>query len=502
MLRSHLRIVLIFCVLVFVGNETRAQYGLRETLEAMDKNENGVIEPEEITPLARPYFEYLSRVGSWGGRLSVDRPNEISRIQEIARRFNSVKNGSSGRRDVEPEIEPTLKGFGIDSDQPLVPEFGLRENKFRYTQADLDFAYRTLSSHDENKDGYIDRDEASRHKWTHRNPFDDDLDGDDRLSRLELTQRYARRRMLERDKNELVRKAWRTGGEIKHGREEERREDQSQWWRRGGSDYWLTASLFGRFDRDKNGVLTDDEYDEIGIPVGRIDANRNGEVTRDELFGYIKKQQDEEGGSDTGPPGWFNDLDKDRDGQVSMIEFTDDWTDQKILRFEGFDLNDDGLLTPMEVVRSKSSLRRLFSNNSVTLLPPKKTVISEIEVQESVSIEDLDVQLSITHTHVTYLDAYIVGPDGQRVELFTAVGGQDDNFDMTIFDDEAEEQIIKGRPPFEGSFQTEAHIKKQPDLGHFKGQSTKGVWQLIVRGTRSNRFGLLHGWSLMVKPAE
>ena len=34
------------------------------------------------------------------------------------------------------------------------------------------------------------------------------------------------------------------------------------------------------------------------------------------------------------------------------------------------------------------------------------------------------------------------------------------------------------------------------------GKSVKGVWQLVVRATRSDRFGMLHSWALLVKPQE
>ncbi|MEL6110702.1 MAG: proprotein convertase P-domain-containing protein [Planctomycetota bacterium] len=46
----------------------------------------------------------------------------------------------------------------------------------------------------------------------------------------------------------------------------------------------------------------------------------------------------------------------------------------------------------------------------------------------------MNVRLNITHTHVSQLDGYLTGPDGQRIELFTGVGGHDDHFNGTVFD--------------------------------------------------------------------
>ncbi|MDP6553511.1 MAG: calcium sensor EFh, partial [Pirellulaceae bacterium] len=99
--------------------------------------------------------------------MSIDRPNEIDKLQEAARAYSALQNGVKGS-DVRPEGESSVKPFGTDPDQPLVPEFGLTRVKYPYTQADLDFADRTMRSHDRNDDGYIDRAEAARNRWTHR----------------------------------------------------------------------------------------------------------------------------------------------------------------------------------------------------------------------------------------------------------------------------------------------------------------------------------------------
>ena len=40
-----------------MANHGMAQSGLRESLEKLDRNQNGEIDPDEITPLARPYLD-------------------------------------------------------------------------------------------------------------------------------------------------------------------------------------------------------------------------------------------------------------------------------------------------------------------------------------------------------------------------------------------------------------------------------------------------------------
>jgi len=482
----------------FLSDQLHAQAGLREALERLDKNEDGEISPDEITPLARPYLERITRERG----MSVDRTNKIDKLQEAARIYYALRNGVAGK-DVSPEGESSVKPFGPEPDKPLVPDFGLPEVKYPYVQADLDEADRTLRRADRNDDGYIDRAEAMKADWTHRNPFEMDLDKDDRLSRLELGQRYARRRLLSRASGELRKKAWRTGSGIRPSRpEEEERRDNSHWWRRGGTRYWLTATILGRFDANKNGRLESREAQSLGIPLGQIDVDRDGELSRDELHSYLTDMQEEAGDLTEGLPGWFYELDANRDGQVAMTEFTTDWTDEKFQEFALFDRNGDGLLTASEASQSKALVGGSYSNQNAEVLSPRKTIISEIEVTDDYLIADLNVRLSITHTHTSFLDAYLTGPDGQQIELFTGVGGEGDHFDETILDDQGRYPIVKARPPFKGTFLPEALTKKQPSLSHFNGKSVKGVWQLSVRGTRNERFGMLHNWGLIVRPEE
>lgn len=483
---------------LFGQGEAFGQAGLRDALEKLDRNGDGLIERDEITPLARPYLERIAKAR----RISLEQANRIDRLQEAARIYYALQNGVSGR-DVRPEPKGSVLTFGPEKEEPLVPEFGLARVKFQYTQADLDEADRTMRRCDRNDDGYIDRREAARAPWTHRNPFDDDLNKDDRLTRLELTQRYARRRLLDNAADELVRKSRRVGNGIRRSTEEEKeRKDQSQWWRRGGSDFWLTATLMGRFDANRNGRLEKEEAEGLNLPAVQVDADRDGEISRDELFNYVKERQTEASGGVEGLPGWFYELDGNRDGQVAMEEFATEWSEAKIREFTSLDVNGDGLLTVSEVTDSKAMVGGSYRNDEAVVLAPRKTIISEIEVNEDYKIGDLNVQLSITHSHVSYLDAYLTGPDGQRIELFTAIGGSSDNFDDTIFDDQSREPITRAKPPFQGKYLPEGLLNRQPGLSHFNGKSVKGVWQLVIRGTRNERFGMLHHWGLFVRPIE
>lgn len=479
-------------------NQLAAQGTFRESLERLDVDKDGEISPEEITPLARPYLERIAEVR----RISLDRPNRIDTFQDAARIYNSMKNGAYGR-DVRASTESTIKPFGPVRDEPLVPEFGLANMRYPYLQEDVDEAESTIRRYDRDRDGYINHEEAARNRWTHRDPFEMDLNKDGRLSRLELVQRYARRRLLDDSRDELGQKKKRVGNGIRSSQvPEPKREDQSSYWRRGGTRYYLTASLMGRFDANRNGRLEGAEAKNLGIPIGKIDVDRNGELSRDEVQAYMFDLQDAVGGAAEGLPAWFYELDEDRDGQVEMAEYSKEWPEEKVQEFVSIDLNGDGLLTQAEVLRSKSAVGGSYENEDAEVVPPRKSIISEIEVTEEFIVGDINVQLSLTHTHTDHLDIYITGPDGQRVELATGVGGSGDNFDQTIFDDQSRYGISKSRAPFKGTFLPSAVEKKQPGLSHFNGKTVKGVWQLVVRGTRSDRFGMLHGWGLNVTPQE
>ena len=359
LLRTHLPSVTraMFLLLVIAGGQAGllwGQAGLRESLERLDTNADGVIAPDEITPLSRPFLERIGKAR----RLSLEKPNTIEKWQEAARIHFALQNGVSEQR-VRPEGDSTVKEFGPLRDEPVIPEFGLPDMKYPYLVDDLEEADRTLRRCDRNKDGYVDRQEAARNKWTHRNPFEMDLDGDGRLSRLELAQRYARRRLLAGASQELVQKARRVGSEIKPSTDGRQQRD-ARWYRKEGSKSYLTATILGRFDANRNGRLELSEAEGLGMPASQIDADRNGELSREELQAYLSPIQEQSSAGDESIPSWFYELDADRDGQVSMTEYISDWTDENVAQFLDLDLNQDGLLTSIGSRVVKYRVRWLF----------------------------------------------------------------------------------------------------------------------------------------------
>jgi Ca2+-binding EF-hand superfamily protein len=117
--------------------------------------------------------------------------------------------------------------------------------------------------------------------------------------------------------------------------------------------------------------LEKDETVSLGFPPGKIDIDRDGELSREELHAYLMQLQEEIGDIGEGLPGWFFELDENRDEQVAMVEFTTEWTAEKIAEFASYDGNGDGLLTASEVLSAKALVGGNYSNNDAEVLAPK-----------------------------------------------------------------------------------------------------------------------------------
>ena len=487
----------VICVVLCVEVTAYGQAGLREALERLDTNKDGYIERDEITPLARPYLERITRER----RISLDgKPVEIHELQEAARIYYAVRNGASDDF-IRYEGNPGVRPFEPDDDQVLVPQFGLPEVRYPYTQANLTRAKSMLRRYDYNRDGYIDRREAARSRWSHTNPFLMDLNKDDRISMMELTQRYARRDLVEDTFDEFRQRARRVGNGIEPSTRDNRNSNRSS-SRSSRSTSYLTSSVMENLDRNRNGRLETTEANRLGVPALQLDVNGDTEISREELQEYLAELQALAGDTTTGLPAWFFEQDANRDGQISMPEFTNEWTTAKRQEFAAFDLNGDGLLTEQELTRSAAATGADYTSQEPLAIPPQRTIVSEIEVADDFLISDLNVQLWISHTYVGQLDAYLTGPNGQRVELFTEVGSSGNHFSGTVFDDQSRYAITKGRTPFTSAYIPEGVLKREPGLSVFNGKSVKGVWQLIIRASRSDRFGMLHSWGLTVRPFD
>ncbi|MCX5683065.1 MAG: hydantoinase B/oxoprolinase family protein, partial [Planctomycetota bacterium] len=114
-------------------------------------------------------------------------------------------------------------------------------------------------------------------------------------------------------------------------------------------------------------------------------------------------------------------------------------------------------------------------------------------------IADVTVTLNITHTRDSDLTAYLIGPDGTQVTLFSNIisSGTNKNFTNTTLSDAGATSITAGTAPFTGTF------KPSPGpMSSFDGKTANGTWTLKVVDSRRNNTGTIVSWSLAVTTAS
>ena len=152
-------------------------------------------------------------------------------------------------------------------------------------------------------------------------------------------------------------------------------------------------------------------------------------------------------------------------------------------------LTDSGTVT-IDVQADEVTL--VYSNTTSTTIRDRSKTTSTIQVPDAMTILDVNVQLTISHTRDQDLDVYLISPDGTRVELFTDVGGNGDHFTGTILDDQASVSITAGAAPFVGTYRPEG------SLAALNGRNALGTWTLEITDDQWLYSGTLHGWSITI----
>jgi subtilisin-like proprotein convertase family protein len=142
------------------------------------------------------------------------------------------------------------------------------------------------------------------------------------------------------------------------------------------------------------------------------------------------------------------------------------------------------------------AINQTISSGSASLINGSIVTTSKLWFGSFAKVTDIDVALDITHTYDADLTATLISPAGTRVKLFTGVGGSNDNFTGTAFDDAAATAIGAGTAPFSGSF------KPLELLSAFNGQNANGFWTLEIVDASPADDGTLNSWSLTVKGDE
>lgn len=154
-----------------------------------------------------------------------------------------------------------------------------------------------------------------------------------------------------------------------------------------------------------------------------------------------------------------------------------------------FDINDSNIAVGVAVTQYTST------DTPVNIID-NTTIQSTITIGNDGVIEDLDLQLDITHTWDADLIATLTSPGGTVFTLFSEVGGSGDNFTGTYFDDDAADSITSGSAPFAGSF------RPVDAFAPLNGTDVVGDWILSIEDDATQDQGTLNTWSLFVTFVE
>lgn len=266
-------------------------------IDRMDRNNNGMIDPDEMEGPAQMMISRLQREDP---SIRTDRPIPVAKIKEAFEQMRGGRgpgergegSGVDNREQINAALTPAplVPGFGEPKVLEPVLGFGPAAElmSVEVTPADLKEAEESLQRYDRNRDGFLSGEEVSR-RWP-GNPMDFDRNGDGKLSLSELAVRAARLRVVEVE----VRAA------------SDRRNNQP------------------RGERAAAPAETPDPF--------------NGRRS----FATTKRSLPE------GLPGWFAEKDSDGDQQVSMAEYSSQWTASLVEEFQQFDRNGDGFITVAE----------------------------------------------------------------------------------------------------------------------------------------------------------
>lgn len=125
--------------------------------------------------------------------------------------------------------------------------------------------------------------------------------------------------------------------------------------------------VMNKYDKNKNGTLDKDKGEWVGLPFKpeNADKNHDGRLSMTELIDVLggksvgstgaaivsTKQSDAYDRLPPGVPDWFFERDKDKDGQLTMLEYSNGqpWTEAIADEFAFLDKNNDGYATVTEV---------------------------------------------------------------------------------------------------------------------------------------------------------
>ena len=108
------------------------------------------------------------------------------------------------------------------------------------------------------------------------------------------------------------------------------------------------------------------------------------------------------------------------------------------------------------------------------------------------NITDINVKVDIEHTWTSDLQLRLINPAGLSILLANGQGGSGDNFNETVFDDDASSPIGSANAPFNGI------LRPEESIGQLIGGNANGTWSLEISDTQFQDGGALKNWELEI----
>ncbi|MBC7863741.1 MAG: CotH kinase family protein [Bacteroidia bacterium] len=99
--------------------------------------------------------------------------------------------------------------------------------------------------------------------------------------------------------------------------------------------------------------------------------------------------------------------------------------------------------------------------------------------------------VNMTHTYDSDMEILLIAPDGTNISLFNNIGGSDDDFTNTCFDQTSASTISSGTAPFTGTFKPMGNIGDANN-----GQNGNGTWTLRCIDHAGQDQGNLLSWDI------
>jgi Ca2+-binding EF-hand superfamily protein len=363
-------------------------------LSRMDRNGNGMLDPDEAQGPARMMLDRMAGPAN----LDLSKPIPLDDVNKAFQQMREERmqegfsrwGGRGGNDDDDDnrrgggaaEIEPLVPGFGEPDLFDPVPGFGDQGERFavKIEQSDEEDAQRTLGRYDRNRDGVLDQGEMRWARELRGDPLETDRNRDGQLSLNELALRFAVHRADEQGGGSNSRSS---RGRTSSSRSSNRSSSRNA----GDNDERMKRMVDGtmnRYDRNRNGVLEKDEWSSFRTDPSGADKNSDSRITRDELGDWMASRYGGGGrggrgggGSSNGAsaatvtndrwgdrksyrsasatarlpeglPEWYARTDGNGDGQIMMSEYAVSWSNRVAEDFAQFDRNGDGVITPEE----------------------------------------------------------------------------------------------------------------------------------------------------------